>query len=79
MKSSMLTTIDNPYDPFTQFDDWFAFDEQKGYHTCAYLARLANTSDELSDEENDAEIENAIDSIVKLNVLGIYRKVQKEN
>lgn len=79
MKSSMLTTIDNPYDPFTQFDDWFAFDEQKGYHTCAYLARLANTSDELSDEENDAEIEKAIDSIVKLNVLGIYRKVQKEN
>lgn len=79
MKSSMLTTIDNPYDPFTQFDDWFAFDEQKGYHTCAYLARIANTSDELSDEENDAEIEKAIDSIVKLNVLGIYRKVQKEN
>ena len=78
MKSSMLTTIDNPYDPFTQFDDWFAFDEQKGYHTCAYLARLANTSDELSDEENDAEIEKAIDSIVKLNVLGIYRKVQKK-
>lgn len=79
MKSSMLTTIDNPYDPFTQFDDWFAFDEQKGYHTCAYLARIANTSDELSDEENDAEIEKAIDSIVKLNVLGIYRKVHKEN
>ena len=78
MKSSMLTTIDNPYDPFTQFDDWFAFDEQKGYHPCAYLARLANTSDELSDEENDAEIEKAIDSIVKLNVLGIYRKVQKK-
>lgn len=79
MKESMLTTLDNPYDPFTQFDQWNAFDEAHGYYTCAYLARIVKTSPELSDADQRAEIENAIDSIVKLNVLGIYKKVTREN
>lgn len=73
----MLTTIDNPYDPFTQFDDWFAFDELKGYHSCSYLARIAKTSYELSEEEQSLAIEQAIDEIVELNVLGIYKKVSR--
>lgn len=75
MKAIMLTTIDNPFDPFTQFDEWKAFDEQKGYFTCAYLARIVKTSDELSEADEDLAIEQAIDEIVRLNVLGIYRKV----
>lgn len=73
-----LTTIDNPYSPFTQFDDWYAFDELKGYHSCSLLARIANTSSEFNNEQTTNEIENAIDRIVKLNALGIYRKVIKE-
>ena len=74
----MLTTTDNPFNPFTHFDEWFAFDTQKGYHTCAYLARIAKTSDELSQEDEDLAIEAAIDEIVELNVLGIYKKVTIE-
>jgi len=74
----MLTTIDNPYDPFSQFDNWLAFDEGKGYFTCEYLARMTYTSDILTEEENAAEVERAIDDICKLNVLGIYKKVVKE-
>ena len=38
--SYALTTFDNPYDPFEQFSDWFLFDMEKGYNTCAYLARI---------------------------------------
>lgn len=75
----MLTTSDNPFDPFTQFDKWFAFDTSKGYHSCAYLARLANTSVDLSDSENDLAIEAAIDEIVQLNLLGIYQKVYRNS
>lgn len=77
MKSVMLTTIDNPYDPFTQFNQWNAFDKGKDYNTCSYLARIAKTSDELSDVDQDQAIEKAIDEIVDLNVLGIYKKIVK--
>lgn len=69
-----LTTFDNPYDPFRQFDQWFLFDEEKGYHTCAYLGRVARTSEQMSDEENAAEIERAIDEIIKFDFRNIYKK-----
>lgn len=75
MGGSMLTTIDNPYDPFTQFDDWNLFDESKGYFTCCYLARIAKTSNDLSETDELLAIEQAIDEIVQMNVLGIYKKV----
>lgn len=78
MKRCMLTTTDNPYNPFTQFDDWLRFDEDKGYHTCAYLARIATTSDELSDADQALSNEQAIDEIVEFNLLGLYKKVYME-
>lgn len=70
-----LTTIDNPYNPFTEFSDWYRFDTMKGYNTSEYLARIAVTSDGVGDVLNDMAIEEAIDEIVKLNALGIYKKV----
>ena len=72
---TMLTTADNPFDPFTQFDEWLRFDESKGYNTCAYLARIAKTSDELSETDQNLAIQSAIDEIIRMNVLGIYKKV----
>ena len=74
----MITTIDNPFNPFTNFTEWFLFDVEKGYNTCSYLARIARTSDSLSDEENDKEIEKAIDSIIQLDFMNIYRKITKD-
>ena len=74
----MLTTVDNPYDPFTDFDQWNAYDQSKGYNTCSYLARIVRTSDELSEPDQSLAIELAIDEIVELNVLGIYKKVSKK-
>lgn len=71
----MLTTIDNPFNPFTQFDEWYRFDTDKGYHSLSYLARVANLSEELSPLDEHVAIESAIDDVVRENVLGIYRKV----
>ena len=71
----MLTTVDNPFDPFEQFTSWFMFDEEKGYHTCSYLGRIARTSDQLSEEENELEKERAIDEILKYDFRNIYKKV----
>ena len=78
MNDVMLTTIDNPFDPFTQWDEWKRFDEDMQYYTCEYLARIAKTSDDLSDADNESAIEDAINEIVSLNILGVYRKVFKK-
>ena len=78
MKECMLTTIDNPFSPFTQWDEWNRFDEDKEYYTCAYLARIVKTSPELSEADNQLALEEAIDEIVRLNVLGVYKKVCEE-
>ena len=72
-----LTTIDNPYDPFKDFNKWFLYDVEKGYNTCGYLARITKTSPELSDEENNEEIERAIDEIIKYDFMNIYKKVKR--
>ena len=77
--ASMLTTIDNPFNPFTQFDDWYQYDEEKGYHTCQFLAKIARTSSDMSDSDYDFALENAIDEIVKFNVRGIDKKVSMED
>ena len=73
----MLTTFDNPYDPFEQFTSWFLFDVEKGYNSCAYLARIAKTSDSFTEEENRIEVERAIDEIIKYDFMNIYKKVKK--
>jgi hypothetical protein len=75
MRRCRLTTFDNPYDPFEQFTSWFLFDVEKGYNTCSYLGRIARTSDQLSEEENELEIERAIDEIIKYDFRNIYKKV----
>ena len=77
--ASMLTTIDNPFDPFTQFDSWFQFDERKGHHTCQFLAKIARTSSDMSESDYERELERAIDEIVKFNVRGIDKKVTQED
>lgn len=72
-----LTTEDNPFDPFDEFDDWYAFDFQNGYHSLEYVARIAKTSNDLPDEDNLAEMERAIDEICYFNLTGNYKKVVK--
>lgn len=75
---SMLTTVDNPYNPFKQFDEWRVFDERSGYHTLSFLARIVKDSNDLSDSDQSAAIEAAIDEIVELNILGVWRKVTED-
>lgn len=79
MALHMLTTTDNPYDPITQFDEWYEYDESNGYHTCSYLARAAMSSDDLSPADENVAVESAIDEIVRINPTGNYRKVPYTN
>jgi hypothetical protein len=73
----MLTTVDNPYDPWTQWDEWFAWDQNAGYHTPGLLARVARLGDDLPEGDQHVAIQDAIDEIVRENVLGVFRKVRE--
>ena len=76
-KEVALTTFDNPFDPFEQFTSWFLFDVEKGYYSCSYLARIAKLTDDMTQKEENEEVERAIDEIITHNPLGIYKKVVK--
>lgn len=78
-KDCMLTTFDNPYDPFDQFTLWLMFDKEKGYNSCEHLARIVQLSDDLTEREVDEETERAIDEIIKYDPLNIYKKVTRED
>jgi hypothetical protein len=73
----MLTTVDNPFDPFEHFDEWLEYDIGMGYNTASFLDRVAKISDDLSEADQAKAIQDAIDEIVEENVLGVWRKVSR--
>lgn len=75
MIKHMLTTVDNPFNPFTHYDEWYAYDIKQGHNTSAFLARIVKTSYELSSADQDLALEQGIDEIIKENVSGLYKKV----
>ena len=77
-KQFALTTSDNPFDPFEQFDDWFLFDVEKNYYSCSRLDRIAKITDDMTDIERNIEVERAIDEIIKYEPVIPFRKVSKE-
>ena len=74
----MLTTVDNPFNPFDDFTSWYMYDVEHGYNSCSYVARIAKTSDQFTEKENNEEIERAIDEIILHDFLNIYVKVSRE-
>lgn len=86
----MLTTTDNPWNPFTQYDEWDTWDRSNGWHiegnrtvpgyyTSAYLARVANTSGEISPAQYTRAINDAIFEIVSFNLTGNYVAVTEDD
>lgn len=73
-----LTTIDNPFDPFDDFVSWFLFDSQKGYDSCAKVARVAEITDSMTDDEQLAALNDAIDSIIAADPLDVYKKAYRK-
>jgi hypothetical protein len=74
----MLTTTDNPFNPFTQFDEWNAYDVREGWHTLSYLARVVRSSHELSEADQHQAFEQGILEILKEDVFGVYVRVTAE-
>lgn len=74
-----ITTEDNPFNPLTDFDNWYTYDETKGYHTSSILARMANLNSAMSEKDMENEIEDAVDKMIKWNFTGNYKKVTAES
>lgn len=73
----MLSTIDNPFNPFEDYSSWLMFDKEKGYDSAERLMRIAKLTDDMTQKEENEEIERAIDEIIKYDILNIYVKVSK--
>lgn len=70
-----LTTVDNPFDKFEQYDEWLMFDIEKGYGTNELLARIMKDTKSFTDKEFNDALSNAIDEIIKNDFTGLYKKV----
>ena len=75
----MLTTFDNPFNPFTDFINWYLFDNSKGYNTCGFLARVADSNVPSDEDIADSINEAAMDEIIATDPLNLYRKVSEED
>jgi formylmethanofuran dehydrogenase subunit A len=75
MDNYMITTTDNPFSPFTQYDEWLTWDMAR-HNTNSLLARVVRTSPELSEADQDLAIQEAIDEIVSQNLSGVHTKVR---
>lgn len=75
-KECLLTTTDNPYNPFDDFKHWYLYDIQSGHNTCELVARLSFVSDEMSEKEIQNELIRVYDDIIKnVDFMGIYKKI----
>ena len=74
-----LTTYDNPYSPFDEFDRWLQFDRyEKQYDTIELLARNIDLIDNAEDFDEDEVRTIVINDIVKRNPFGVHIKITKE-
>lgn len=79
----LLTTKDNPFNPFTQYDEWKRYDEiDKHYNTEAYIARIVGMLDpDISENELAHERVKAFNEIIKYNNeigMDIYTLISRE-
>ena len=77
-KQCMLTTLDNPYNPFVDFSSWYMFDCEQEHNTSSRLARIVNIDSEMTQKERDEEIDRAMDFIVTYDLEGIFVKGTEE-
>ena len=74
----MLTTFDNPSNPFEDFDRWYKEDLLLGHDCCGLLGRKAATSKIFSDEVNEQIIDEALKEIIKSEPM-IYKLVTRND
>ena len=75
--NSMITTFDNPYDPFEEYELWYQFDTIQGYNTCGKVAAFVHSTYDMSEAIEDESFEQGYNDLLESDKLGIYLKVTK--
>ena len=78
MRQCMVTTMDNKWNPFTQYDEWLAYDNEMHYKTCELLAFYSKADTSLDEEAYNEETSKAIDRLLEFNPYGIHMKVYED-
>jgi len=71
----LLSTSDNRYSPFTNYQAWYLEDLRLGYDTVGLLARMTANAQEY----NDIAVQDAMRDIVELNFSGKHVVVVRED
>lgn len=79
MREVAISTFDNPYNPFDNFDEWFRYDTDKGYGSCQVLAALTETFEGMTDKEFNEEMERGINELLLADPVNLYIKVVRES
>lgn len=75
----MLTTKDNPYSPFDQFELWLQYDIEMGYNCCERLGKIIQLEEGMSDKEKEEAMDHAIDTIIRYDDSDIYRRANENS
>jgi hypothetical protein len=78
MAETYITTTDNPFSFFDEYDQWFQWDAAHGYNTPGLVARVIVTSPDLSEADQAAALDIALNDIVDVNPNGMYKLITKE-
>jgi hypothetical protein len=60
----VLTTVDNPYNPKTDYDKWQMWDEDNGYDTERFVARLVSMEDGF-DIDDEVKLNELTDKVIR--------------
>lgn len=74
-KLFMLSSKKNPWNYFTNFDEWLAFERLTGSNSCELLARFVTLNDYMNEEQENEEIDRAINYVLlNIDILHEYCK-----
>ena len=73
---TFLTTNDNPFNPFTQFKDWYSYDRALGYYTPELIDRMF-TSLNVDEKKLDEETIEKLRTIAMRKIVSIQPDIYK--
>nr|DAR66128.1 MAG TPA: hypothetical protein [Caudoviricetes sp.] len=73
----MLTTEDNPFNPWTQYELWRRWDIDHGYNLESYIASLMPMLNDSSIEDYEHTWSVAVSSMLEENIFGNLKLIPK--